>query len=386
MNLRPLLFVACFVTASVIAATFATPAAAEDDLAKQLKIIRAAYTDQVTSIDSLAAELSQHRVYTNTGVLPASETRDDVIYWARQGDRYKLEVHYLPESSDSFGRREWHSHDGEDRCVGQWDETTGNLRHVKFMRSDQASPGFFRGWTIPDDLLGLRVHKNSAISVAAMLQSPDATLAGKDDVNSVECWKVNLGRFGVSGDSQRSNPENGELSWQYTAWFDPAAGYLPRRILATRSPSPKTNEHEAAVHEWWEAIEIDTFSEVADPTRGKRWFPAVASYSLSLVGDKRDTKIRTMVYLSNVAVNSVLDDAHFELELTPGASVSDSRKTGTGLPQMYVVGDANAIDDLLDARVLDLTGVSALAPAATLDAKPRQSSWFRVLLAVSIAK
>src|SRR5260221_12727571 len=174
-----------------------------DDKAKTLETIRAAVREQFTSIKAL--ELQFHEDTMNV----------HRANWELTIDESK----FLIASSDSpnWG---WYSFDGiMYYCIHYDLGDPGKIQLVYRSPLKYQSQHLVAG--LPLELFGWKLAVSDT-TFLELLDRPEVTLLGNEDVDGNPCWKVDLGMIKYKGKTTN----------RLTAWFDPAVGYWMRRRLS----------------------------------------------------------------------------------------------------------------------------------------------------------
>ncbi|MEZ6063505.1 MAG: hypothetical protein R3C19_24415 [Planctomycetaceae bacterium] len=329
-----------------------------------LELIRAAYTDQVESIDSIEAQIASFDSYhasldhqDHDGDRKESTT----VVWVQRGMQINADKAVAVEGSPDLPKRSRHLFDGRDTHTVTWSGRDGT---VPAYRVHSGGDNTFSGLPKPDDFLG-RSLPGTDLSLVDLLSQRQATVVGVESVAGHDCVKVD---FGVVG------------RCRYSAWFDPGNSYLPRRIRVD------WQQLENATERSWE-VAVTEFTTCRDPTRDNRIVPlfvTVQDHVALTRGKFADS--RHQVTVTDISVNHPVADERFVVAVPPGTVVIDSRSASR--PRQYVSGTASELDRIADeqrrlaaAELLRLEN-DGMVP---LDATPHGPSLFSWFLTASVA-
>lgn len=264
--------------------------------------IRAGYSQTIASLGSLwvryrrIIDIDSSKEHLARG----SQTENE---WAFDGRRYLHRYHgqfsrggerVLPQHSCSDGRTTWvfryaRDADGQVFLDSVWQRPILEI-DGKRLWSDLASRTF-----VPD--LGLQInytgHSIGHETVPSLLQKDSAELTGMEEVDGVPCWHVDLGRHRGPSDPRVVSVD---------AWFDPAAGWLPRQTIVGDDQTPG---EQRIVHRY---VRVET-------AVGPCWFPEVCE---RIIGT---TRYRLEV--QDLKINEDLPDSVFRPEIPEGTRVVD---------------------------------------------------------------
>lgn len=189
-----------------------------------LDVVRASYVESVTSIESIQYEMVMECVNVKEippHVLPPG--LDPVSLWrvkvSQDGLRQARTTEVESESSASV--RSWAGFNG--KTFAEWRHSVTASPGKEQLPQGSISTAI--SWDVKEPalatLLGENVTGNE--SVERLLKRSGSRVAGMEAVDNIECVKVELaphpGFTTIPGHT-----------FQLVAWFDPKAGYLPRRL------------------------------------------------------------------------------------------------------------------------------------------------------------
>ncbi len=339
--------------------------AAQPQELPSLELIRAAYADQVDSIDSIEATLTCFDTYTTSlGVPSADGVRESAttILWAQRGLERRAEVTSADDSSQESPQRSWYHFDGRDTHIATWSGADGSVMGYR-MHSGMTAFSMLQ----PDDILGCRLP-NTEVRLVELLNRPECVIAGVESVSGQDCVKVDCGSLD---------------GWHYAVWLDAAVGFLPRRIHVDLVVDAATSAHTT---EQWREFTVAEFTRVSDPTRGVRSMPLFVSYE-SQRGLPDGSSLHSMrtITLLDVVVNQPVSDEAFHIDRPPGTTVIDARDAQQF--RQYVAGTPEEIDRLAsEQRAIAAKMLAEVESGAVtaVDATPRRSSLFLWFLAGSM--
>ncbi len=339
--------------------------------AEPLEVIRAAYADQVSSIDSIEATLVRCAEQTLLrGTL--TSMADSSTHWVQRGQQRRADFSRLGDGGQ-HSRREWYSFDGTDSRMGIWDRDTGELSSVLIERGLRR--GFFAALQ-PGDLYGgdlLYIQE----TLHDLMSRPTAHVLGEDFVQGHACIMVDCGPI----ESATGRVEHGRsYHWRCIAWFDPAASFLPRKIRVECIRFPDATDEP---QERWAEIAVDEFQTVNDPARGTRHFPRVVDFQIRARrrgGDIVEQEYRVVV--ESLRVNHETADEAFVLAVPPGTLILDRRTSDAG--QTWTAGTPDEIDALTQKTIRgaeqELQRLLDVKAGTTVVATPQPTSLFPFFL------
>lgn len=308
-----------------------------EDALPPLELIRAAYTESVSVIDSI--DYSFHLDWEREGGPAPSDdvfTKFDLRV-VRSGNKEAIEVVYRNNSNEGV-RREWAAFDGQKYLF-----TNASLTPLGAMDSPPIAvvsykqPPVMRSMLTVEKLLGKALMGGSA-SLNQLLERPEANLAGWEHVGNVRCVRVDLGEHSLS-DKQ---PEYKSVS---SVWLDPRHGYLPKRI---RCDVVNTDVKARKAFREMEVFEFKNFSDLRSPSK-PHWIPSS--------GISRHAGVNYRLTLHGARVNEPVDESAFRPNYVAGTRLSDLSQ---GKPIVSIVGvrSTNSHADISDKTTADQKVIS----------------------------
>lgn len=315
---------------------FATPVPAQDSVS--LETIRAGYIQTLSAIQTLDCrfELVQVRGHNQKSPPenpqgPRIYTHYDVIY-RTDGIRFAglLQLAFAPGETR---RRTWTAFDGK--------------THSSWIERIEPDPA--RRYTAPRGTLspertvpfGLPVSLDTVTGKEFWFEKGQLrdlfTAAVKpvvtpDAVDGVDCLRVDFGEHrGPLTTPQR------EVRYRTQVWFDPAAGYLPRRVHSEYEDDGKGDFFD---------IQVTSFLMIKDPLSGGELpLPAAARHERPTV--TAESKLTYEFKLLTATVNQELPAALFTPDFPQGTKVTDRAKVGKS--RTWLVGSPE-LREQLEAR------------------------------------
>lgn len=216
-----------------------TPFCNADD--NQLAVIEAGYRQSLSRLTSVHAKCEQETEF----IAQSKSLRERIslpsgthlVEWAIDGGRRLY--HIEPTESAENTLHDFRSSDGSFFWNVEW---SGDQPARVFKRA-QAETGsrWFRDHRGPGHFLGLFLdvgHSVRARSLRELFQDSRTHVAGQETLDGQACWKVDFGPFPTGPIPNESKTSDLWIS----AWFDPAAGYLPRQIAFWSTESGSRTE------------------------------------------------------------------------------------------------------------------------------------------------
>ena len=321
-----------------------------------LSTVRARFHFSLTFPDGIPPKLQVQ----SRGVWPAAGGTA-VIDWAFDGERYLF--HQQPRLAD--GRptiQHFYGFDGRHSFSVTSFDPDGRLGQV--YRRDGLPPETIHEPVriTPAHLLGEKVP-GSLEDIWSLLNSGSARLVEQHSaVSGHECMKVDLGVHPCEAPHWRQH---------IVAWFDPSAGYLPRRIVL------QFVEQDESSGEWKPVqpkeahrseLEVLEFASRADDQLARTvWFPLIGEH-------RQDTNI-ARIEVQSVEINSELPLSVFQPEILAGDEMIVASNKPGELAEPHLAGGTAAVDALVCDRLQEAATLP-YAPEAgekSVDARPRSA-------------
>lgn len=204
----------------IVSAISVRPTAADDEA--QLEVIRDGYVQAFTSIRNVWCRYEE-RVDLSKRMREIDVPKARIWEWATEGEKY----HYssIPAETDAgthYGPY-WESTDGKDFWKLEYNEQDEIDRALKKKLTE--GTWRMRGRVTPGQFLGLYFnvgkYNTRGLTLQSILETVPLTFGGQETIDGHECWQVD---FAYPGESS-------EYEVPMTVFFDPAANYLPRRLI-----------------------------------------------------------------------------------------------------------------------------------------------------------
>lgn len=325
-----------------------------------LEVLRALYAESATSIRTAEYVIELKEV--DAGESPAvrqSSPRPDgtmvaqrIHVWA-DGRR----VARLADSTTLSGYvvRSWFAFNGKSFAWWRHSVTARRGREQLPQGKISSSPPWWEiSVTSLATLLGTWVFPDE--SLERLLARRGSRVIGREKVGGVDCVRVELAPYAA----YRTAPDH---PLRIIAWFDPSAGYLPRRI---RTVDPTESDK----LEW--EYEVLEFQQVAAPDGKMLWVPRRGQQQVGASYPKWKIEI------SNVRVNHPIADAAFEPEFPVGTLVLDELANPS--PRTFYAGGQageQRYHEILQTREAALEEIKAEQASFSAMRSATRASWQR---------
>lgn len=329
----------------------------------RLEVLRAAYVESATSIRTIRCEMEigweRLKPLSSTmvpaGIDPTVLTKVKLI---QDGVRVARESEAQSESGQA-AVRSWAGFDGS--LFASW-------RHsIKAREGHEQLPQGRIDANLPDDLrdismanlLGTSVFPDE--SLQRLLDREGVRVVGFEEVNGNKCVKVDLAPYAA----YQKHPD---LRLQIIAWFDPAHGYLPRRLRFVNPLVVKASDQQIKGE-----ITIQDFQKMPIDSTRFVWLPVAAVQINSGLTQYR-------VRVSNVVVNETVPDDVFRPVFPFGTYVLEQR-AGQPDKRYFAGGDAGAkhYEELQKESIKKQQQAKTAAPSTNVvsndSARNNQVSW-----------